>query len=274
MAASNIKANIEEMMSLARSISGNADTLYQRQENVRKIIGNMGRCFSGKLPSLMLQNSLNVFTKARAMKDNLKNYYADFLQHAAERIESDDRALAGEMKNAAGGNAAPVSDGTPGTSDSGRSVLDIAKKYLGQYNPDPNGEQCKGFIKHIFREMYGKDVVPSGIGTEWKDNGYFQQVGDSLLVNGTPSQEQMLNFMQNLSPGDALQMQWKYGTHTMIIDSIQRDASGNITGINIIDANYDGNNTVRKEPYLYTVEAFCNEFNGSGQGVTAYRYKG
>jgi uncharacterized protein YukE len=142
MAASTIKANVEEMLSLARAVSGNADTLYQRQENVRKIIGDLGRCFSGKLPSLMLQNSMNIFAKTRAIRDNLKNYYADFLRHAAVSYEDVDQASAGEAKNLAGG--VTQSGNMGGTNINNGSETSVAKelneKYTRKWDDTPAGE--------------------------------------------------------------------------------------------------------------------------------------
>ncbi|MDR1509184.1 MAG: hypothetical protein LBS53_06060 [Synergistaceae bacterium] len=258
--------------------------MYQRQENVRKIIGDMGRCFSGKLPSLMLQNSMNIFTKTRAMKDNLKNYYADFLQHAAVSYEEADHASASEAKNLAGGSAGSSNivgksnQGTEGNANNGESVIRDGKYFRDNYWDYRNN--CKAFANKVVEK--GGGDLPGDNGDRITLTG-LNPISDTARIqyNGTAfTADDVKKLFEGAQRGDVVQMHWSsggYNPHTAIIDSFNYDENGNMTGVNFLEANY-GVDKIGVNPHSFTALATAysgqDPSDGVKNGATIYRIAG
>ncbi|MDR0647888.1 MAG: WXG100 family type VII secretion target [Synergistaceae bacterium] len=262
------------MMKKSANVGNTAESMLSSQQAITKLVNSLTKDdFNGQLPEMMKQKVVGLEEKYNRMHETLTNY-SKAITAAANTYVATDQAIARWADELGVDETAIRGGGTVAvTPGSGEGVLDSARNYIEKYNPRP-GEECKGFVRHVFNEKYGAQVPSTVNGNlEWADDGGndFNEVS-RLRIAGSPSTEQLKDFLQNMAPGDAVQINWKYGPHTMIIDSIQRDSAGNITGVSVIDANYGLNNVVHERSY--TLEKFAGEFGGSNQGMTAYRYAG
>ena len=88
-----ISAVTEEMQRRAAYIGSNAGTLLDIQNAVTDIFQNMGRDFSGRIPSLMTEKMIAMEDVYRGINDTL-NGYKDFLSDAAKNYEWNDSEAA------------------------------------------------------------------------------------------------------------------------------------------------------------------------------------
>lgn len=88
-----IFAVTQEMEARAASIGENADTLLNMQNDVTEIFQNMGRDFSGRIPSLMTEKMIAMEDVYRGINETL-NGYKDFLSDAAKNYDWNDSEAA------------------------------------------------------------------------------------------------------------------------------------------------------------------------------------
>lgn len=83
----------DEMISRAGNIGTNANEILSNQNQVTSIFQNLGRDFSGRIPSLMTEKMIAMEDVYQAMNDNLLGY-KDFLEDSARTIEWTDEEAA------------------------------------------------------------------------------------------------------------------------------------------------------------------------------------
>lgn len=88
-----ILAVTQEMESRAEIIGNNADTLLDVQNAVTNIFQNMGRDFSGRIPSLMTEKMIAMEDVYQGINAKL-NDYKNFLSDAAKNYEWNDSEAA------------------------------------------------------------------------------------------------------------------------------------------------------------------------------------
>ena len=84
-----ILAVTQEMERRASSIGNNADEILNIQEEVTNIFQNMGRDFSGRIPSLMTEKMIAMEDVYQSINATL-NGYRDFLSDAAKNYDWND----------------------------------------------------------------------------------------------------------------------------------------------------------------------------------------
>ena len=87
----------EEMLNRAGIVGENARRILESQNQVTRIFQNMGRNFSGRMPTLMTQNMLAREKDYKAMNGILIGY-KDFLEDSARTYEWTDEELANWAK--------------------------------------------------------------------------------------------------------------------------------------------------------------------------------
>ena len=93
-----ILAVTQEMESRAASIGSNADILLDVQNAVTNIFQNMGRDFSGRIPSLMTEKMIAMEEVYQNINATL-NGYKDFLSDVAKNYEWNDSEAAKWMSS-------------------------------------------------------------------------------------------------------------------------------------------------------------------------------
>ena len=88
-----ILAVTEEMERRATDIGSNAGTLLDVKNAVTEIFQNMGRDFSGRIPSLMTEKMIAMEDVYRGINETL-NGYRDFLSDVAKNYEWNDSEAA------------------------------------------------------------------------------------------------------------------------------------------------------------------------------------
>ncbi len=83
----------DEMIARAGNIGANASEILNSQNQVTSIFQNLGRDFSGRIPSLMTEQMIAMESVYQAMNNNL-NGYKDFLEESARTIEWTDEEAA------------------------------------------------------------------------------------------------------------------------------------------------------------------------------------
>ena len=83
----------DEMVNRAGIIGQNASEILSSQNNVTNIFQNMGKNFSGKIPSLMTQQMIAMDSDYQAMNNMLGNY-KNFLEDSAQNYEWTEEELA------------------------------------------------------------------------------------------------------------------------------------------------------------------------------------
>ena len=86
------------MLGKAKNIHQGATEIADSQSNVTKIIQNLGKDFSGKLPTLMTGNILSMKNKYKELNETL-DQYGKFLTHAANTYEWNDKETAQWIRN-------------------------------------------------------------------------------------------------------------------------------------------------------------------------------
>lgn len=88
-----ILAVTEEMQNRASAIGNSADEILGIQNTVTNIFQNMGRDFSGRIPSLMTEKMIAMESVYQGINATLNNY-KDFLINAAQNYEWNDSEAA------------------------------------------------------------------------------------------------------------------------------------------------------------------------------------
>ena len=88
-----ILAVTEEMQNRASAIGNNADEILGIQNAVTNIFQNMGRDFSGRIPSLMTEKMIAMEEVYQGINSTL-NGYKDFLMDAAKNYDWNDSEAA------------------------------------------------------------------------------------------------------------------------------------------------------------------------------------
>ena len=83
----------DEMISRAGNIGVNASEIFNSQNQVTNIFQNLGRDFSGRIPSLMTEKMIAMESVYQSMNNTL-NGYKDFLEDSARTIEWTDEEAA------------------------------------------------------------------------------------------------------------------------------------------------------------------------------------
>ncbi len=83
----------EEMQQRAKNIGMNADEILGSQNQVTGIFQNMGRDFSGKIPSLMTEKMIAMESDYKNI-NNILNGYKQFLEDSAQTVEWTDEESA------------------------------------------------------------------------------------------------------------------------------------------------------------------------------------
>ena len=87
----------DEMLNRANTIGQDVGRILDSQNAVTKLFQNMGRDFSGKVPSLMTQHMLAMDSDYKAMNEILTQYKA-FMEDTAQTYEWTDEQLANWAK--------------------------------------------------------------------------------------------------------------------------------------------------------------------------------
>ena len=82
-----------EMLERAKGIEQNAGRILDSQNKVTGIFQNMGRSFSGRVPTLMTENMLAMDGEYKTMNEIL-NQYKTFMEDTARNYEWTDEELA------------------------------------------------------------------------------------------------------------------------------------------------------------------------------------
>ena len=85
-----IEVTTEDLVTIAGDIGNSADSILSDQNAVTNIFQNMGRDFSGRIPSLMTEKMIAMEDAYHGINDILNNY-SGFLQDAAQTYERIDR---------------------------------------------------------------------------------------------------------------------------------------------------------------------------------------
>lgn len=124
----------EEILGKAKNVHQGAADIFSSQENVTKTIQNLGKDFSGKLPTLMTEHMLSMRDKYRSMNENLTQY-GSFLEHSANTYEWNDKELAkwaaalgdrGASIGASAGASTGAAGGTTPTISTGTAVYPVS----------------------------------------------------------------------------------------------------------------------------------------------------
>ena len=83
----------DEMIARAGNVGTNAGEILNSQNQVTSIFQNLGRDFSGRIPSLMTEQMIAMESVYQSMNNTL-NGYKDFLEESARTIEWTDEEAA------------------------------------------------------------------------------------------------------------------------------------------------------------------------------------
>ena len=83
----------DEMIARAGNVGTNAGEILNSQNQVTSIFQNLGRDFSGRIPSLMTEQMIAMESVYQSMNNTL-NGYKDFLEDSARTIEWTDEEAA------------------------------------------------------------------------------------------------------------------------------------------------------------------------------------
>ena len=113
-----VKVITEEMQGKAVNVALWALDMSHGQNNAMRIIQNLGRDFSGTVPSLIAENLLGMREKYRSMNETL-DQYRKFLEHAANNYDWNDRELAKWAASLGDEKGARINAGTEGAAEDG-----------------------------------------------------------------------------------------------------------------------------------------------------------
>lgn len=125
-----------------------------------------------------------------------------------------------------------------------------------------SNEQCKGYARNLFNMCFGINIGST------QGNNYKLDLVNGVSHVGTVTKMTTQNIsalFAQARPGDFVQMKRGHGgPHSMIIYSVKAD------GINVLEANTDGRNTICASSYTWS--DLCNK-NAAMSVYTASNYK-
>ena len=130
-------------------------------------------------------------------------------------------------------------------------------------------EECKGFAKSVFEQLYGYNIGSTcsktdGVNYQLKISTSKTMCLGSVtqMKNNTASQDNIKNLFLKASAGDFVQMRRQHtGSHSAIVYSVTEK------GVTFFEANIDNNNGIYLE--TYTWEDLCND----NSAMSIYRDK-
>lgn len=160
-----MKIVTDAMLDRANKIGQNTSNILEKQNMVTDLFKNMGRSFSGKIPSLMTQHMLAMDKEYQTMNGILTNY-KNFLEDAAHNYEWKEEELArmAESLGGTGRNSGTTSGSTGVTTGSSTTGT------TGTSNPTNNPTNNSGYEEVI-------NTPPTG---GWDASGGWDTVGDSF----------------------------------------------------------------------------------------------
>lgn len=130
------------------------------------------------------------------------------------------------------------------------------------------GEQCKGFAKRFYLDVYGIEIPGTNDTNEYKLDivlsSEIYEVVPSLVNSDKVGAEDVSRLFANAKPGDLVQMVGKSGLHSAIFAGV--DEQGNIW---FYDANSDNKEGIKL--HSYTPEQYAEYLSCKGGGATLYR---
>ncbi len=119
--------------------------------------------------------------------------------------------------------------------------------------------ECFGFACEIFRGIFGCEMPRAYTADMW----HFANTNNVVCVGSiaSPTESAVKNLLSTAKPGDIIQARGAY-SHTIVV------TNASDVGINIFDANFDWNNTIRTNGYL-SHETIANQYY---VGLSLYRY--
>lgn len=126
-------------------------------------------------------------------------------------------------------------------------IYEVSTKYKGPYYT----EQCKGFAKSVFEELFGYNIGSTqsrSAGNNYKLNynsSKTKYVGSVTDITDDSTKD-LKNLFEDARPGDFVQMRRHHGgSHSAIVVSVSSSK------IVLAEANVDGNNGIIKKSYTW-----------------------
>jgi hypothetical protein len=134
-------------------------------------------------------------------------------------------------------------------------IYEVNTKYKGPYYT----EQCKGFAKSVFQELFGYNIGSTqsrSAGNNYKLNyssSETKYIGSVTDITDD-STKNLKNLFEDARPGDFVQMRRHHGgSHSAIVVSVSSSK------IVLVEANVDGNNGIIKKSYTWADLCAANE---------------
>ena len=166
-----IKVVTDAMIERANFIGQNAEIILENQNNVTNIFKNLGRGFSGKIPSLMTQHMLAMDPEYKNMNGILNNY-KNFLEDAAQKYEWTEEELTKFAQSLAGSNTAT------GNNNNDNNNLNYSNST--EINNDDNNFQAD---QNNSTSENSAPSTPVNNNGGWDASGGWDTVGDSFPHN-------------------------------------------------------------------------------------------
>ena len=127
----------------------------------------------------------------------------------------------------------------------------IGKKYTGPYYT----EQCKGFAKSVFQQLFGYNIGSTTNGGYGYEINYSSAKTTHLGTVTSMTTANIKNLFLKARPGDFVQMKQNYNTYKGPHSGIVYDVS--VDGVTIFEANLDNKNTISKNYYSWSQLCSC-----------------
>lgn len=144
-------------------------------------------------------------------------------------------------------------------------IYEVGTKYKGPYYT----EQCKGFAKSVFEELFGYNIGSTqsrSAGNNYKLNyssSKTKYIGSVTDITDDSAKD-LKNLFEDARPGDFVQMKRHHGgSHSAIVVSVSSSK------IVLVEANVDGKNGIIKKSYTWA--DLCND-NEAISLYTAKKY--
>ena len=285
-----IQAITDKMHEKSGKIAQGITDIYGSQNSVTQTIQNLGRGFSGPLPTAMTERMLLMRSQYETMNKTLTGYQV-FLENAANTYEWNDQEMA--RWAAALGGSIPVTPsppsgqrGTDSNSPSGNTGASGTSSTTGNtrtYNAadyqgykGAHGKNCYSFVNQVL-----KDEGRGSLDGCWANGAAYLNGrdpingGQYIISNGNnPTGDDIRAMFTNAQPGDVVQMRWRWSRtspHTAIFAGY--DENGNIK---FLEANVDmtGNKQPDVSVHTYTPDKLAQLYSnvGDGGGASIYRF--
>lgn len=134
-------------------------------------------------------------------------------------------------------------------------IYEVGTKYKGPYY----SEQCKGFAKSVFKELFGHNIGSTqsrSAGNNYKLNyssSKTKYIGSVTDITDDSAKD-LKKLFEDARPGDFVQMRRHHGgSHSAIVVSVSSSK------IVLVEANVDGKNGITKESYTWIDLCNANE---------------